>query len=204
MNSLSPTQPLLIAVIGLPGAGKSFFSRRFAEAFGAPLISFDEIRKEIFSEMSHSSDEDTIVARVAGLELRELLKTKKTIVIDGGHNPRVSRMELNKLAHSNKYDTLYVWVQADERIARSRSLHRRPKKEDDAYNRSLTIDEFTSQAKKFTAPSNREAFVVVSGHHTFATQAKTILKKIAVSHNTPRNIPKRPSAAGQNHRVISF
>lgn len=204
MNSLSPSQPLLVVIIGLPGAGKSFFGRRFAETFNAPLISFDEIRTELFNEISHSSDEDVIVSRMAGLQLRELLKTKKTIVIDGGHNPKISRMELNKLAHARKYDTLYVWVQADERITHSRSLHRSAKKDDDVYNRSLTADEFTSQVKKFTAPGNRESFVVISGHHTFATQAKTVLKKLTASHNTPRSIPKHPSSASKGRRVVSF
>lgn len=204
MKSLSPSQPLLVVIIGLPGAGKSFFGRRFAETFNAPLISFDEIRAELFNEISHSSEEDIIVSRIAGLQLRELFKTKKTIVIDGGHNPKISRMELNKLAHNRKYGTLYVWVQADDRITRSRSLHRSAKKDDDAYNRSLTPDEFTAHSKKFTAPGNRESFVVISGHHTFATQAKTVLKKLATPHNTSRSIPKRPASTSQSRRVVSF
>ena len=114
MSTLKPARPLMLVTIGHPGAGKSFFARQFADTFRAPLISFDEIRHELFNEISHSSDEDIIVARGAGLQLRELLKTKRTILIDGGHNPKISRIELAKLAREAGYSVLYVWVQTDE------------------------------------------------------------------------------------------
>ena len=70
MSTLKPARPLMLVTIGHPGAGKSFFARQFADTFRAPLISFDEIRHELFNEISHSSDEDIIVARVAGLQLQ--------------------------------------------------------------------------------------------------------------------------------------
>ena len=44
MKSLSLAKPLVLVVIGLPGAGKSFFARQFSETFGAPMVSGDRIR----------------------------------------------------------------------------------------------------------------------------------------------------------------
>lgn len=194
MNSLSPQRPLLIVTIGIPGAGKSFFARRFSDTFAAPLVSFDEIRSTLFETAAHSSEEDFVVARIAGLQLRELFKSKKTVIIDGGHNPKVSRMELGRVARTHGYDVLYIWVQADERIAKSRALHRHGNKADDSYNRSLTEEEFALHAKRFTPPLANENVAVVSGHHTYATQARAILKRIATPHDTPQKpAPKRPT-----------
>ncbi len=189
MSTLKPARPLMLVTIGHPGAGKSFFARQFADTFRAPLISFDEIRHELFNEISHSSDEDIIVARVAGLQLRELLKTKRTILIDGGHNPKISRIELAKLAREAGYSVLYIWVQTDEATSRKRSLKRNPNRDTDMFNRSLTADEFDYQTRKFTAPSAKEPFVVVSGRHTYATQARIILKRLANNHESSRSAP---------------
>ncbi|NCU30571.1 ATP-binding protein [Candidatus Saccharibacteria bacterium] len=206
MSTLQPARPIIIVTIGYPGAGKSFFARQFAETFHAPLISFDEIRYELFNEISHSIDEDIIVARVAGLQLRELIKTKRTLIIDGGHNPKVSRIELTKLAKDSGYAVLYVWVQTDERTSRIRSLKRSPGRDMDNYNRSLSTDEFEHQFRKFTEPSDNEPFVVISGRHTYATQARIALKRLANNHETPRKEPpsRTPQAGSITRRPISI
>lgn len=196
MNSLSPNKPSLIVTIGPPGSGKSFFARRFADTFHAPLISFDEIRSELFNEITHSNDEDVIVARMAGLQLRELLRTKKTIVIDGGHNARISRAQLQKLVRPLGYNILYIWVQTDLQAARSRSLKRRADQEDDRYNRNLSDDEFVMLSKKFTPPNKLEPVVVISGRHTYPTQARIVLKRLSGNHETKSpTAPKRPDVS---------
>lgn len=191
MVSLSPTQPYIVVAIGPPGSGKSFFARRFAEMFNAPLISFDEIRSELFNEILYSEDENIIVARMAGLQLRELLRTKKTVVIDGGHNAKISRQELAKVVRPLGYKVLNVWVQTDERTARNRSIKRKKAQPEDSYNRALDETEFVSQSKKFTPPSKYEEFVVISGRHTYPTQARIVLKRMASVH-APASAPVPP------------
>lgn len=205
MQNASPAKPLLVVTIGPPGSGKSFFARQFSETFNAPLISFDEIRAELFNDMTYSPDEDIIVARVAGLQLRELLKTKKTIVIDGGHNPKVSRLELAKLARAHSYGILNVWVQTDEITARARATRRSKKSIYDQHNRSLSDQEFETHAKRFTPPSQQEVFVVISGRHTYPAQARTVLKKMVVPHEAPKtSAPERPQPNSSGRRTLSI
>lgn len=191
--------------IGYPGVGKSFFARKFADMFNAPLVSFDEIRYELFNEITHTDDENLIVARVAGLQLRELFRTHKTIIIDGGHNPRVSRTELARIARTAGYNVLFVWVQADETTARARSIKRSSKNEDDAFNRALSHEEFDYQLRKFTAPTEFEKYVVISGRHNFPSQAKIVLKKLVVPYSEPKLEPvKQPKPQGKDRRPISI
>lgn len=204
MQAERSQKPLLLVTIGPPGTGKSYFARRFAEMFSAPLISFDEIRYELFNDISHSDDENVIVARVAGLQLRELLRTRRTIVLDGGHNPKVSRLELAKVAKKSGYSILYVWTQTDEKTARDRSTRRSEKREGDELNRSLTAEEFESQAKKFTAPSQYENFVVISGRHNFPSQARMVLKKMLGPRAEVQVPIEQPKPKGRDTRPISI
>ncbi len=204
MQSVRPNKPLLLVTVGIPGSGKSYFARRFSEMFSAPLISFDEIRYELFNDVSFSEDENAIVARIAGLQVRELLKLHKTVIIDGGHNPKVSRLELAKIAKKNDYGVLYVWVQTDENTARERSLRRSSRAEDDLLNRSLTRDEFESQARKFTALSDLEKYVVISGRHNFPSQARIVLKKMIGPHEEVQVPVEQPKPHGRDIRPISI
>lgn len=182
-------------MVGPPGAGKSFFARRFADTFDAPLVSFDEIRSELFNELTYGKDEDTIVARMAGLMLRELMHAKRTIIIDGGHNQKISRQELERVVKPLGYKVLTIWVQTDEPTARMRSLRRRAQSEDDIYNRSLSEQEFVAHARKFTPPTSYEDYVVISGKHTYPTQARVVLRRIATTHKQPVSTAKsRPSS----------
>lgn len=203
MQNLATAKPLLVVTIGHPGAGKSFFARQFAETFNAPLISFDEIRSELFNETTYTADEDVIVARVAGLQLRELFKTKKTVIIDGGHNPKISRTELRKVARQQGYDVLNVWVQTDKQTSYDRATRRSPKNERDSLNRSLSNQEFVALSGKFTPPNEQEPFVVISGRHTYATQARIVLKKMVNAHENTEATPSlRPQPSQNNGRRI--
>ena len=204
METANTTKPLLLVTIGPPGTGKSFFARRFSEMFNAPLVSFDEIRFELFNDVTFSEDESVIVGRVAGLQLRELLKTRKTIILDGGHNPKVSRFELAKVAKAAGYSILYIWTQIDEDTARRRSLHRNASNEDDQFNRSLTGEEFENHARKFTAPSSFEHYVVISGRHNFPSQARSVLKKMLGPREEVKVPVEEPKPKGRDTRPISI
>jgi predicted kinase len=133
------------------------------------------------------------------------MRTRKTIIVDGGHNPRVSRSELARVARNVGYNVLYVWVQSDEATARARSLKRSDKSEEDALNRSLTPEEFETQLRRFTAPTEFEKFIVVSGRHNFPSQARTVLKKMVVPYSEPKPEPViQPKPKGRDRRPISI
>ena len=204
MQNVREQKPLLLVTIGTPGTGKSYFARRFADIFNAPVVSFDEIRFELFNDITHSEDENIIVSRVAGIQLRELLRTRKTIIIDGGHNPKVSRLELAKVAKNAGYGILYIWPQTDEKTARERSLHRSTKREGDELNRSLTSEEFDSHSKKFTPPSAYEHCVVISGRHNFPSQARIVLKRMLGPREEVKVPVEQPKPKGRDTRPISI
>lgn len=178
MKALSLARPLLILITGLPGAGKSYFARHFSETFGAPLASADTLRFELFDTPSFNQNEYGLIKRLLQRQLVELVKTKNTILVDGVCSSRQERLGLEQLAAQHGYGTLTVWVQTDEPTAKARSLQRNPKRPGDEFNTRLTPELYATLAKRFAQPT-REDYIVISGKHTYTTQAKMVLRKLA-------------------------
>lgn len=187
MKSLSLTKPQVLIIIGLPGSGKSFFARQFSETFSAPVVSYDQIRHGIFEQASYDKNELSTIQRIADYQLNELLKTQKTVIFDGGGDTRSQRMDLRKRVRGAGYDTLLIWVQTDSATARYRSMKRSSRRIDDQYNQSLSAQQYEYLAKRFTAPISSESSVVVSGKHTYPTQAKVVLKKLVIPREEQAN-----------------
>ena len=201
MKSLSLARPLVIMVIGIPGSGKSFFARQFSTMFAAPLVSTDYIRHAMFPDSTYGPDEDARVSVLVNNEISELLKTQKTIIVDGSLNNRISRSGIERLAKIHGYGTMTIWVQTDEPTSRNRSVKRNSKREGDALNSPMSAEVFSHLSKQLTPPQPTENTVVISGKHTFGTQARVVLKKLVAPRDevtpgltrTDDNDPHQPS-----------
>lgn len=144
----------MIIMVGLPGSGKTFFAEKFSEMFNAPYVSEQKIGELVSGDTN----------AVAYLQLEELLKTQQLIIFEGATNTRTGRMELSKKAHQAGYEPLFVWTQVDHATAKTRS-------------KGNMI--FEEQTRKFTPPNTIEKPLVISGKHTYASQAKVVLKKLS-------------------------
>jgi predicted kinase len=190
MKSLSLSQPHLIVMVGIPGSGKSFFAEKFADTFRTPYVSHAKIAA--FGEFSSDSIKDII-----SYQLDELFKTDHSIILDGASETHAQRAELTKKAHSRGYETLYIWVQIDSLTAESRST--KPSKERPIP--ALTQDEYAYFVKHFTPPNTLEKSIVISGKHTYASQAKVVLKKLSA----PRaEIAARATAPAREKQPVSI
>ncbi|HEV7952259.1 MAG TPA: ATP-binding protein [Candidatus Saccharimonadales bacterium] len=188
MKSLSLNRPHMIIMVGLPGSGKSFFAENFAQTFNAPFISLEKIipfttnNSAALALMQHHTD--------------EILKTNRSIIIEGGASTRVEREALVRKAKVAGYDTLIVWVQTDPATAKIRSVRDSKNK----INRTLSADEYDRIVKRFTPPNNLEKPTVISGKHTYATQAKIVLKKLSAARAEISTHPKAPVRTEERSR----
>lgn len=168
MKSLSLSRPHLIIMVGVSGSGKSFFVEHFSETFSAPLISWNHIRSELFNEPTYTRDEDAIIERVASYALAQLLKTKATILYEGGTITQTARQALAKTARQAGYEPLFIWVQTDAATAKARAL-----------KQGVPSDIYDAAIRRFTPPKDDADTIVISGKHTYASQLKIVLRRLS-------------------------
>lgn len=175
------SRPHAIMMVGLPGSGKSFFAEQFAATFNAPYIdalTLTSYAKDVKSAMK-------IVTVFAG----QIVKTGQTFIYEGDTDTRALRAEFAQFAKSKGYTPLIIWVQVDEKTAKDRTI--RAGKMDGAT--------FTSIIKGFQAPMSDERPVVISGKHTYASQAKKVLASLSREIRTDRPaVAERPAQAVQS------
>lgn len=179
MKSLQLDKPHAIVVIGIQGSGKTFFAEKFAATFKAPYIE---------QALFNGAARDTKAAEdLFESVLTETLKTAKSIVIELANASRNDRAELTKTLAKAGYETLLIWVQVDTETAMTRS--RRATR--------ITASEYRQEMQSFIPPQPIEKALVISGKHTFATQAKGVLKKLTVPRPTTKPAERPAAPRGQ-------
>lgn len=199
MKSLSLSKPHVLVMIGAPGVGKTFFAEQFADTFKAPLISYERLHDQLFSRPTETKDEAATIARIADSQLNELLKTQRSIIIDGGAATRAERVALHKKVRDEGYEILYIWVQTDDATAKSRATKatRGSQKKN-----VLSEAQYEVNLKQFSKPSVTEKPIVISGKHTYATQVKVVLKKLVEPRIQQEEKVTSSTGAGNRHILV--
>lgn len=166
MKSLQLTKPHLIVVVGIPGSGKSFFASQFSKTFNAPFLNFTELQ---------STFGDDLASKVWDYTLDQLCLTKQTVILEGPGNTKNERRALSAFARSKGYQTLFIWVQTEPATAQNRATKGTPGAQQTSL---LSPDEFVDYASRFEQLAPGEQYMVISGKHTYASQAKNVLKKL--------------------------
>lgn len=183
MKHLQLSPPLLIVTMGLPGSGKSFFARQFADLYSLPRISEDRIRYELFEKPMFNSGEAEIINRVSFYMLEQAMKAERPVICEGSFLTTAERKAAVELAQANGYRTLVVWLQTDLETSAQRAAVRDRRNPDSKY--AFTIDKptFESIKNNLQKPHEKETVVVVSGKHAFKSQCLTVLRKIAAIYS---------------------
>lgn len=172
MKSLSLSKPHLILMVGIAGAGKSFFAEQFSETFQAPLVS----SAAIMTAIGKAGVPQKIVNALIDQQMKELFKSRQSFIVDGHSDTKAERIALTSLARKHDYELLVIWVQTEPATAKQRSLKAA---KDQPHRRITTAEQHAAAVRRFTAPHSTEKPIVISGKHTYATQAKMVLRKLA-------------------------
>ncbi len=181
MKSLSLTTPHVVIMVGMPGAGKSFFAEHFSETFSVPLINWNTIRALLLENPTYSTEEDNFVTEVAAYTLKELFKTRATILYEGDTLTQTAREALAKTIKAAGYEPLFVWVQTDEATTKARAI-----------KQGVSAKRYDLSSKRFMPPKAGDSFVVISGKHTYASQLKIVLRRLSSARVAAVNKPLAP------------
>lgn len=188
MKSLRLSRPHAIMMVGLPGSGKSFFARQFAATFNAPYI--DSLSIEAYAQNAEGAG--AIITLVMG----EIAKTNQTFIFEGNSDSRVRRAEFAKWARQLGYQPLFIWAQVDQATSRDRT----------AKSKIMSQTDFEQANRTFSAPHPDEKAIVISGKHTFASQAKVVLAHLSqeTRSDTPLVVqqPHTPARPAGSRSII--
>jgi predicted kinase len=119
------TQPVLVMTVGLPGSGKSTFSRRLAPDIDAVILESDAIRARLTGRPTHSLDENWRVFGALHTAARELLTTGVSVVIDSTSLTEANRRPVRDLAVETGARLITLQFSADRAVIEERLKQRR-------------------------------------------------------------------------------
>jgi len=117
-------KPTLVAVSGLPGTGKSYFSAKLAERLSFVILESDALRKILFPYPTYSAEESTRLFRAVHRLIERLLKRGIPVILDATNLSERHREYLYSIAEHLGIKLILVRVEAPPELVAGR-LHQR-------------------------------------------------------------------------------
>ena len=129
---LEPTAtPALIVVSGLPGSGKSYFSRRLSERMPLPVVESDAMRQILSNKPNYSQAESERLFTACHALMDELLRKGISVIFDATNLIERNREELYRIAERTSAKLILVRVEAPPELVRQRLERRRTEPDPD-------------------------------------------------------------------------
>ena len=111
---------VLIVVSGLPGTGKSYFSRRLAERLPIAVVETDVMRRVLFPEPDYSAKESARLFRACHALIEEMLRRCIPVLLDATNLVEANRERLYNIAHRASAKLILVRVEAPPGVVAQR------------------------------------------------------------------------------------
>jgi len=112
--------PAFVVVAGLPGAGKSYFSRRLAERLPSVILESDALRKALVPRPTYSARENQRLFGASHGLIEELLRGGTSVILDATNLQERHRERLYRIAERLRVRLILVWVEAPADVIRDR------------------------------------------------------------------------------------
>ena len=113
-------KPALIIVSGLPGTGKSYFSRKLAERLPSVIVESDALRKRLFPSPTYSAEESHRLFCACHRLIEEFLDSGIPVILDATNLVEHHREPLYRIAQRLQARLILVQVEAPRELVRER------------------------------------------------------------------------------------
>ncbi|MEZ4708482.1 MAG: AAA family ATPase [Caldilineaceae bacterium] len=112
--------PILIAICGLPGSGKSSIAQVVAQRLSAVHLNSDRIRRELFVTRTYSAEESQIVYQTLFQRAAAALTTGRDAVLDATFIKAAHRQPIFELARATGARLHLVYVTCTPAVTEAR------------------------------------------------------------------------------------
>jgi len=113
-------EPVLVVVSGLPGTGKSYFSRKLGERLPCAIVESDAVRRRLFGSPTYSASESQRVFAACHSLVDSLLRRGTCVVFDATNIVEQHRQPLYAIAERRSVKLIMVEVEAPREVVRER------------------------------------------------------------------------------------
>lgn len=125
------SRPHLIILGGLPGTGKSYFSRRLADRVPAIILASDALRKTLVRRPVYSWEENRRLFEASHELTEDLLRRGANVIFDATNLQEAHREELYHVAERAGARVVVVWVEAPPEVVWERMAGRQQRQDPD-------------------------------------------------------------------------
>lgn len=115
---------VFVVISGLPGTGKSFFSRKLAERMPVLVVESDEIRKALFPNHDYSEVESSRLFRALHSLLEKPLKEGISVILDATNLVEFYRERLYHISDKTDVKLILTQITAPEEVVYERLKRR--------------------------------------------------------------------------------
>ena len=112
--------PVFVIVSGLPGTGKSHFSRKLAEQLPSVILESDTLRKRLYPSPTYSAQESHRLFNACHRLIEELLDSGITAILDATNLVEQHRERLYLISQRLKVKQIIVRVEAPREVVLQR------------------------------------------------------------------------------------
>lgn len=161
---------MIIAFMGLPASGKSFWAKRVSWKIKGKRLSSDLLRKKMFKKRIYSESEKEKVYDEMMKQMKINVKKGKNVVLDATFYKEDLRKKFIEQAEKIKQKILFVEVKAKNETVKRR-LNKKRKHSEADYAVYLAL-------KRVFEPLKKKHLVVYSDGHIFSYNLKKIMNYI--------------------------
>lgn len=116
---------MIIVILGLPGAGKSYLAEKVAKEFNALYLNSDKIRKENTSQIDYSDIAKNDIYEEIFTALEEAVTKGQYVVLDATFYRKPLRKRIVTIAEKIKIPIYFIEVVASLKVTQERLKKRR-------------------------------------------------------------------------------